>query len=259
MEHNMILAIDVGNTHIVLGMYEQQKLSFVSRIRTSAEKTGEEYGVLIRSILRLRHAEPDDITGVIISSVVPQVTSVMMTATSLLVPQAKVLVVGPGIKTGLNIKIDNPGQLGSDLVATAVSTIGKYTIPAIIIDLGTATKITVVDKHGAFCGGAISPGVNIALNALSAKTAQLPSIALEGEVNICGTNTIDCMRSGVVLGAACMIDGMIDRFTEELGPVKTIVASGGLVNAIAPHCHHEIVIDDNLLLDGLHMIYQKNK
>lgn len=256
--YTMILTIDVGNTHIVLGMYKQDKLAMVSRMRTSWEKTGEEYGVLMRSILRLKDIEPSQIEGVIISSVVPPVTTTMEVACSLLVPNRNCVVVGPGVKTGLNIKIDNPAQLGADLVATGVATMEKYHLPAIVIDLGTATKITVIDSSGSFCGGSIAPGVAVALQALSDKASQLPDIALAGDVKICGTNTIDCMRSGVVLGAASMIDGMIDRYVAELGEFKTIVACGGLVGAIIPHCRHNITISDNLLLDGLYIIYKKS-
>ena len=131
--------------------------------------------------------------------------------------------------------------------------------PIIIIDLGTATKITVVDSEKSFRGGSIMPGVNIALEALSSKTAQLPSISLEGDVTLIGTNTVDCMRSGIVLGAASMLDGMIERYKSEMGEVNTVVACGGLVNAIVPHCKNEIIIDDNLLMDGLNVIYRKNK
>ncbi len=254
----MLLTIDVGNTHIVLGAYSKGNLLFTSRMRTDAEKTGEEYAVLMKSVLMLRSNEWSSPIGSIISSVVPPVTTVMKQACKLLSPNGKLVVVGPGVKTGLDIKIDNPAQLGSDLVATAVAAKHKYELPAIVLDLGTATKMTVLDKDGAFCGGSISPGVALSLRALASGTAQLPSIALEGDVKICGTNTIDCMRSGVVLGASSMLDGMIDRYTAELGEFKTIVACGGLVNAIVPHCRHKIEIDNNLLIDGLKYIYDKN-
>lgn len=254
----MILAIDVGNTNIVLGTYENDKLTDVSRIRTSSEKTADEYGVLIRSILRLHHQDPNSLEGIIISSVVPPLTATMKKSASLLNSRAKILTVGPGVKTGLDIRIDNPAQLGADLVSTAIGTLEKYPVPAIIIDLGTATKICVVDAHRSFRGCSILPGVNIALEALSSRTAQLPAISLEGEVKLMGTNSIDSMRSGVILGAASMLDGMIDRYEEELGGVKTVVACGGIVNAIVPNCRHKIIIDESLLLDGLYAIYKRN-
>lgn len=254
----MILAIDIGNTNIVLGTYEAHKRNFVARIRTSVEKTEDEYGVLVRSILRLRHQDPAELTGVIISSVVPPLTMVFKLAAGLLNAKAPVLIVGPGVKTGLDIKIDNPGQLGADLVSTAIGALEKYPMPAIIIDLGTATKICVVDKNRSFRGCSILPGISISLEALSGRTAQLPSISLEGDIKLLGTNSVDSMRSGVVLGAASMLDGMIDRYEAEMGPFATVVACGGLVNAIIPHCRRNIIIDPTLLLDGLYAIYRRN-
>ncbi|MEG1875264.1 MAG: type III pantothenate kinase [Angelakisella sp.] len=255
----MILAIDIGNTNIVLGTYQEERLVFVSRIRTESEKTEDEYGVLIRSILRLHYQEPREITAVIISSVVPPLTAAMKRAANLLCSTATVLVVGPGVKTGLDIRIDNPAQLGADLVSTSIGVLEKYPVPAITIDLGTATKICMIDQNRSFRGCSIMPGVGIALEALSKRTAQLPSISLEGDdIKLVGTNSIDSMRSGVVLGAASMLDGMISRLEEEYGSFATIVACGGVVNAIVPHCKHNITIDPTLLLDGLYAIYRKN-
>ena len=158
----------------------------------------------------------------------------------------------------MNIRIDNPAQLGADFVATAIGTIEKYALPAIVIDLGTATKISLLDAQKTFLGGSIMPGVMISLDALSSRAAQLPHISLEEPVELIGTNTIDCMKSGVILGTASMLDGMINRYEEKLGPAATVVACGGLVNAVVPFCKHKITIDDNLLLDGLYAIYRRN-
>ncbi|WP_312642733.1 type III pantothenate kinase [Hydrogenoanaerobacterium sp.] len=254
----MILAIDIGNSNIVIGGYEGSKLLFVSRISTDASRTEFEYAVVIKDILELYSYDKDKIEGAIVSSVVPPLSSVLKNAVRLVKP-VHILTVGPGIKTGLNIKIDNPGQLGADLLSTAIGAMEKYPLPAIIIDLGTATKFTVVDKEKGFRGGAIMPGVMIALEALSSKTAQLPQISLEDEVrHPIGTNTIDCMKSGVILGAASMIDGMVDRYKAALGEDATVIACGGLVNAIVPYCTSEIIRDDHLLLDGLLALYKKN-
>ena len=254
----MLLAVDIGNSNIVLGGYHGDQLLFVARIRTDSLRTEFEYAVLIKDILSLYHCQPDDITGGIVSSVVPPLSSVLRKAIRL-IKKVKVLTIGPGIKTGLNIKIDNPGQLGVDLLATAIGAMEKYPLPAIIIDLGTATKITVVDKDGCFRGGAILPGVMIALDALSSQAAQLPKISLDGE-NIApiGTNTIDCMKAGTILGAASMVDGMIERYKEILGNDVSVVACGGLVGAVLPHCRSEIKKDETLLLDGLRILYKKN-
>ena len=239
----MLLAVDIGNSNIVLGGYHGDQLLFVARIRTDSLRTEFEYAVLIKDILSLYHCQPDDITGGIVSSVVPPLSSVLRNAIRL-IKKVKVLTIGPGIKTGLNIKIDNPGQLGADLLATAIGAMEKYPLPAIIIDLGTATKITVV---------------MIALEALSSQAAQLPKISLDGE-NIApiGTNTIDCMKAGTILGAASMVDGMIERYKEILGNDASVVACGGLVGAVLPHCRSEIKKDETLLLDGLRILYRKN-
>ena len=166
--------------------------------------------------------------------------------------------VGPGLKTGLNIKIDNPAQLGSDLVVTAVAGINHYPLPQVIIDMGTATTFSVINQKGEYLGGLILPGVNLSLRALSGMTAQLPSIGLTVPKNVIGSNTIDCMNSGVVNGNAAMIDGLVQRIAEELGQQPTVVATGGIAKAIVPYCKTEITLNDNLLLEGLAILYYKN-
>lgn len=258
MEIGMILTIDVGNTNIVVGGYEQDELKLVARVSTDTSRTETEYAVLIKDVLELYSIDKELLEGAIISSVVPPLSHVLKSAIRLVKP-VRTLMVGPGMKTGLNIKIDNPGQLGADLLCTAIGALEKYPLPVMIIDLGTATKLTVVDKERGFRGGAIMPGVMIALEALTSKTAQLPKINLVDEVkNPIGTNTIDCMKSGVVLGAASMIDGMVARYKQVLGDDITVVACGGLVDAIVPYCTGEIIRDDNLLLEGLLALYKKN-
>lgn len=254
----MLLAIDIGNSNIVMGGYEGNDLRFVSRFRTDSLKTKTEYAVLLKSTLELYQISPNEISGGIISSVVPALSGIIKQAVQL-IKKTRVLIIGPGIKTGLNIKIDNPGQLGADLLATAIGAMEKYPLPAIVIDLGTATKMTVIDKDGCFRGGAIMPGVMIALEALSSQTAQLPKISLEADhVNAIGTNTIDCMKAGSILGTASMIDGMIERYQTALGEDITVIACGGLTHAITPHCKSDIINDEALLLDGLRILYQKN-
>lgn len=254
----MLLVVDIGNSNIVLGGYEGEELLFVSRIRTDSRRTDVEYAVLMKEILGLYGYAPTDITGGIISSVVPPLSSALKNAI-LLIQKVRVLTVGPGMKTGINIKIDNPGQLGADLLATAIGAMSSYPLPAVVIDLGTATKITVIDKDGSFRGGAIMPGVIVALNALAAQTAQLPRISLDAaSVEPVGTNTVDSMKAGSILGTASMIDGMIERYKEELGPDVSVIACGGLVNGIIPHCKAEIHTDENLLLEGLRILFLKN-
>lgn len=253
----MILTIDVGNTQTLIGLYDSQELVFTARISTDRHKTRDEYAVILKSVLSLCDKADGDINGAIISSVVPQVSSLLEGAIKTLFG-CKTFIVGPGVKTGLNIKIDNPAQLGADLVCVSVAAQSRYPLPSIVIDLGTATTISALTKNGEMIGGSILTGVNTALNALAQGTAQLPQISLDGEVSIIGSNTIDCMRSGAILGNACMIDGMIKRYKEVLGEDTTVIATGGLSKVICAHCSEKIILDENLLLDGLYTIYKKN-
>ena len=254
----MLLAIDIGNTHILFGVYQDERLLFTARAKTDADKTEWEYAVVIGEILRLHNISPEQLSGAALSSVVPAVSDVTMLAVRIL-KDVPVVVVGPGVKTGLNIRIDEPAQTGADLVCTAVGALERYALPVIIIDLGTATKITVVDKSGNFVGGSIAPGVMVSLRALSRSAAQLPHIGIGSRIKVIGTNTVDSMISGSILGAASMIDGMVVRYREILGPDTTVVACGGLVDAIIPHCKTPIIVDKELLMNGLASIYRKNR
>ena len=254
----MLLAVDIGNTNIVLGAYENDELKFISRIMTSRDKTADEMAVVIRDVLRLYHVEGADFTGCIVSSVVPPVTASVVPALER-ITHKKTLVVGPGVKTGLNIKVDDPAQLGADPVVDAVAALGKYKKPLIILDMGTATTISVINEKGEYLGGSIHPGVRLAYEALSTRAAQLPVISIEAPQKVIGSNTVDCMRAGAVYGEAAMIDGMIDRIESELGQKCTAVATGGLSYEITKHTKHEVIHDPNLLLDGLKMIYDRNK
>lgn len=253
----MLLAIDIGNTNIVLGGFDGDKLKFVARIATNASKTEDEYATKIRSILALHNVETPSVKGVIISSVVPPLNSVMKRAIRI-VYGVEPIMVGPGIKTGINILCDNPSTVGADLICACVAAHHIYGSPSLIVDMGTATKMMVMDNNGAFIGVSIIPGVNIALKALSGGTAQLPQISLEAPDSVIGKNTVDCMRSGVVYGNASLIDGMIDRFNEEMGQELQVIATGGLASTIVCHCKHKIIMDDDLLLKGLNILYGKN-
>ena len=251
----MILAIDVGNTNIVLGVMENEKIVFSGRLSTNINETDEEYAMKIHSFLRLHNLF--DIEGAIISSVVPALVGTLKKAVRL-ITGVNALVVGPGIKTGLSIEIDDPATLGADLVVGAVAAKEKYPHPTIIFDLGTATTGTVINAKGACIGGMIAAGVKSSINALSTGTAQLPQISITAPTKAIGTNTIDCMKSGAVIGAAVMLDGFVDRFEKELGQKATVVVTGGLGKSIVKNCTHEMIIDENLLLDGLRIIYYKN-
>ena len=254
----MILTVDVGNTNIVLALFDNEKITAVSRLSTVRDKMADEYAVLMRNTALLHGIDLTNVSGAIISSVVPPLTPQIRRAIKI-VFGVDALTVGPGLKTGLNIKIDDPSQLGSDLVCGSVAAIEKYPLPCVIVDLGTATKFSAVDKNGVFLGVSISPGIKLSLDALSQGAAQLPHINFDiAPKSVIGTNTIDSMRSGILFGSASMIDGMIGRFKAELGDELTVVATGGFAEDIVAHCHSNIICDRNLILEGLRILYNKN-
>ena len=253
----MILSIDIGNSNINIGAYCNGGLLFLTHIVSEAGKTEVEYAVLLHHILHLHRLSEQNLKGAVISSVVPQLSPVLKAAVQLTSP-VPVMQIGPGVKTGLNIRIDNPAQLGADFVAAAVGAFEKYPLPVIIVDFGTATKISNVDRSRSCIGGSIMPGVRVSLDALSNRAAQLPHISLEPPAPVIGTNTIDCMKSGVLLGNASMIDGMIERYEEKAGPAASIVATGESVDAVAPFCRHKLLVDKTLRLDGLYAVWKKN-
>ena len=253
----MVLAIDVGNTNIVLGVINGEALTSTGRLSTNINETDEEYAMKLHSFLSLHNALSID--GAIISSVVPALVGTLCKAVKF-VTGVTPLVVGPGVKTGLKIKIDDPAQLGADLVVGAVAAKAKYPCPIIIFDLGTATTGSVLDSEGSFLGGIITAGVKTSITALSTGTALLPQIDITAPKKAIGTNSIASMQSGAVIGTAAMLDGFIDRFENELcEKAKTVVVTGGLGKVIAKNCSHDVVYDGNLLLDGLRIIYDKNK
>lgn len=254
----MILAIDVGNSNIVFGGIENFKTSFISRITTDKGKTEDEYAVIFKNLIEIHNYSVSDFDGSIISSVVPQLNNILKSAIKKITLKTP-MVVEPGIKTGLNIKIDNPAQLGSDIVVGAVAAIAEYPKPLIVIDMGTATTLCAIDKNSDYRGGIIYPGIKVSLESLINNAAQLQGISLEAPKKVIGTNTTDCMRSGTIFGNASMIDGLIDRMSKELNGNVTVVATGGLSSHIIPYCNHKIILDDNLLLKGLQIIYDKNK
>ena len=253
----MILAVDIGNSNIVLGCFDENEILFEDRLSTDRDSTVLEYAVIIKTSLEMHHLEYEQITGAIISSVVPSVTENVQQAIFRLIGQ-QAMVVSPGMKTGLNILLDDPKQLGSDRVADAVGAIGEYPCPLIIVDMGTATTISVIDGQKNFMGGMIIPGLQVSLDSLANRTSQLPHISLEAPKKVIGTNTVDCMKSGIIYSTAGSIDGAIERIEEELGETCTVVSTGGHARKIIPYCHHEILIDPHLLLKGLMTIYKKN-
>ena len=253
----MVLGIDIGNTNIVLGGFSGRRIEFEARMATDVLKTSDQYCAELKSMLGLFDVRVQDVEDVIISSVVPPVLNSFKTAIRKLTG-LECMLVGPGLKTGLDIRIDNPRQAGSDLIVAAVAAIREYGAPLLIVDMGTATTISAISADGAYLGGCICPGVRISLDALISRTAQLPGISLGEPQRAIGHNTVDCMQSGVMIGAAAMLDGMVERMEEELGaPVKVIV-TGGISRFILPYCRREMIYDKDLLLKGLITLYHNN-
>ena len=253
----MILTVDIGNSNIVLGGVEDERIVFEARLRTDSTKTSDEYCIDLKMILNVYGIEPTQIEGSIIGSVVPQVLNSLQTAIKKLTGKAA-LVVGPGLKTGLNIKIENPAQTGADLVVGCVAALREHAAPLIVVDMGTATTMVVLDETGALIGGSISPGVKISMDALTEKAALLPGLQLDAPKKAIGRNTIDCMRSGIMLGAACMLDGMVERMESELGRKTTVVVTGGIAKFVIPMCKTPVIYDKDLLVKGLAILYRDN-
>lgn len=254
----MILAIDIGNTNIVVGCIDDQKTYFIERLSTVRTKTELEYAVDLKTVLDIYHIKGSDIEGCIISSVVPQITNTAKLAAEKILKK-EVMVLGPGVKTGLNILMDHPAQLGADLVADAVAGLNEYPVPFIVIDMGTATTVSVVNSKKQYIGGMILPGVRVSLDALTAHASQLSGISIDAPKHVIGKNTVECMKSGVLYSSAAALDGIIDRVEEELGEKTTVIATGGLAKKIVSHCKKDIILDEDLLLKGLLVIYEKNK
>ena len=254
----MILTVDVGNSNIVIGGVEGDKIVFEARLRTEATKTSDQYCVDLKILLDVQGVSTQSIEGSIIASVVPQVLNSFQTAILKLTGKAS-LVVGPGLKTGLNIKIENPAQTGADLVVGCVAALREHKPPMIVVDMGTATTVVVLDETGALIGGAISPGVKISMDAPTERTALLPGLQLDQPKRAIGKNTIDCMRSGIMLGTACMLDGLIARMEAELGCKTTVVATGGIAKFVLPMCQTPVIYDKDLIIKGLATLYRDNK
>ena len=253
----MILTIDVGNTNIVIGCMEGEKVLFTERLSTDKVKTSLEYAILFRVALDMHKIDVSAVEGSIISSVVPQITPVIRTALRKNTGK-RAIVLGPGIRSGVNIRIDDPSSVGADLVAGVAGALAKYKPPLAVIDMGTATTLCIVDRNGNYIGGASMPGLRLNLSSLVSGTSMLYGISLDIPKKAIGHNTEDAMLSGIMLGHAAMIDGLLDRMEEELGEKMTVIATGGLARSVVTACRHEIRVDDTLLLTGLKAIYDRN-
>ncbi len=254
----MLLAIDIGNTNLVIGCIENDEILFKARIATDRTRTSDQYGVEIKNMMEAFGVQVSDIDDCIISSVVPPVFNSVRTGVIKIIGKQP-MVVGPGLKTGLNIHVDVPSQVGSDRIVVAVAALAEYKAPLILMDLGTATTMDVVEPDNVYMGGVILPGVKVSLDALTSRAAQLPGISLDKPKNVIGKNTVDCMRSGMMYGTAASIDGLVERIEAELGHKATLIATGGLAQFIAPLCKREMILEKDLLLKGLNILYKKNK
>lgn len=255
----MILAVNVGNTHVVFSCVGNDNVvERILKLPADLKETAIGYASRMKQSLELVGIDLDLIEGAILSSVVPPLTEVMKEAISFLCGKTP-LVVGAGIKTGLHILIDDPGSIAADLVAMAVAAKDRYELPCIILDMGTATTLVCINKDGKFIGGAIMPGISISMEALSRQASLLPRFELKKPKKVIATSTVDCLCSGSLYGSAGAIDGVLDRFAEELGgEPATVVSTGGVAKVLAPYCRHQWFDDETLLLRGLGIIYQKN-
>ena len=255
----MILAIDVGNTNIVLGAIRDGAAQFSARIASDRNKTADQYALDIQGILTMHNVDPRDIEGGILSSVVPYLQTVIPQAVKMLIG-IELMVVGPGMKTGLNIRMDDPTELGGDLVAAAVAALDRYPLPCVVVDMGTAMAIGVVDRSGCYVGGLICPGMALSSSSLAEEASQLHDISLEPPKRVIGRNTRDSMRSGILHGTAAMLDGLFLRIEEELGARVHVAVTGDGAADVVHLCRHpQVRLDEDLVMRGLWKIYCKNR
>ena len=254
----MLLAIDMGNTNIEFGLLDGDEIVLSERVKTDTEKTSTEYAVLLHTIFELNGIDVSNIDGAVLSSVVPPLTHILREAVKSVTGKTA-LVVGPGVKTGLKLKVEDPKAIGADLIVGAVAGVEMLGAPLLVIDMGTATTVIAVDKDGQFLGGAVIPGVVLSINALASNTSQLPSISIEAPKKVINSQTVEAMQSGIVYGQASLLDGMIARMKKELGYDTKVIATGGLAKLIVPYCETEVTLCNELMLKGLKIIYDKNR
>ena len=255
----MILTLDIGNSGIVFCVTEEGERRLRFLLSSNRERSADEYAVMMELMLNSRGFSPDSAEGAIVASVVPQLTPVVCTAVERCSGR-RPMVVGPGVKSGLNIRMDDPTELGGDLVAAAVAALDRYPLPCLVVDMGTATAIGVLDAHGSYIGGLICPGMALSGESLAHEASQLSEVSLEPPKRLIGKNTRDSIRSGVFYGAAAMLDGIIDRVEAELGAPASVVLTGDYAAALVPCCRRagDMRVDEDLIMRGLWKIYQKN-
>jgi type III pantothenate kinase len=253
----MIVTFDLGNSDLVVGSFKDNRLITTFRTRSDRYKSVDEFAYTLKELFFSKGLDSMATRGAVLASVVPELTKVVVAAIKR-VCGVEPLVLAPGVKTGLRIKADNPAEVGADLIGDCVGAILRYPLPAIVIDLGTASKIIAIDEQGTFIGCAIAPGLKLSAEALTRTASQLPTISLVMPKKAICNNTPDCMNSGFVYGAAAMVDGMIQRFELEMGKKCTRIMTGGLTSVVSPACREPIIVDRELLLYGLYEIYNRN-
>ena len=255
----MILVCDVGNTNMVLGVYEGEKILRAWRISTDRNKTSDEYGISIKQLFEYENLKMEDVESVIISSVVPTIMHALENMCKRYFKK-KPIVIGPGVKTGINIKYDNPKEVGADRIVNAVAAFEKYGGPIIIVDFGTATTFCAISEEGDYLGGVIAPGITISSEALFQKASKLPRVELVKPDKVLNKNTINSMQAGIIYGYVGLVDYLIAKMEEELEvKSKHVIATGGLSSVIASESKSITVIEKMLTLEGLRIIYEKNK
>ncbi len=253
----MIFVIDVGNTQSTFALYQGPKLLHRWCLSTARHRTLDEWGALLHLLFHVNELAIGDVRGIVVSSVVPPADAPLREMCRRYFKREP-LFVAPGVKTGVSVLYDNPAEVGADRVVNAVAVLAHHEVPAVIVDFGTATTFDVLDAKGNYLGGAISPGLAISADALFEKTAKLPKVEISRPSRVIGKTTVQSIQSGLYWGYVGLVEGILKRIKKEFGPVKTVIATGGLAPVVAPDCPSIGRVDENLTLEGLRLIYQKN-